>query len=94
MLVLESLESAQKRDVAILGEIVSYGFSGNGEHLSNPNLDGQKRSLEMALRQAGLTADKIDYINAHASPLAGDSVEAQAIFNTFGSKTWFLQPSL
>jgi 3-oxoacyl-[acyl-carrier-protein] synthase-1 len=87
-LVLESLESAQARGAEILGEVVSYGFSGNGEHLSNPNLDGQHRSLQMALKQAGMSSSEIDYVNAHAtSTPVGDGIEAQAIFDVFGGKT-------
>lgn len=87
-LILESLESAKKRGANILGEIVGYGFSSNGDHISNPNLDGQFRSLNMALSQSGLTPNDIDYINAHAtSTPAGDEIEAQAIYQTFGSKT-------
>jgi len=87
-LILESLESAQKRGVEILGEVVSYGFSGNGEHLSNPNLDGQYKSLQMALQQAKMQSSDINYINAHAtSTPVGDGIEAQAIFNVFGAKT-------
>ncbi len=85
--ILESYESAVKRGATILAEVIGYGFSSNGEHISNPNLDGQERSLGMALKQAGMNASGIDYINAHAtSTPAGDGIEAQAIFNTFGSK--------
>lgn len=86
-LILESYESAKKRGATILAEIAGYGFSSNGDHISNPNLDGQERSLKMAMKQAGMSANEIDYINAHAtSTPIGDSVEAQAIFNTFGGK--------
>lgn len=85
--ILESYESAIKRGAPILGEIVGYGFSSNGDHLSNPNIDGQLRSLNMALKQANIKADEIDYVNAHAtSTPAGDSIEAQAIFDVFGEK--------
>ncbi len=87
-LILESLESAQARGAEILGEVIGYGFSSNGEHISNPNLDGQVRALEMALKQANITPEQIDYINAHAtSTPVGDSFEAQAIHHVFGSKT-------
>ena len=87
-LVLESLESAQARGAEILGEVASYGFSGNGEHLSNPNLDGQHRSLQMALKQAEMLSKEVDYVNAHAtSTPVGDGIEAQAIFDVFGGKT-------
>lgn len=85
--VLESLESARKRGANILAEVIGYGFSSNGDHISNPNLDGQHRSLQMALRLAGIKSSDVDYVNAHAtSTLAGDGVEAQAIFDTFGGK--------
>ncbi len=83
--ILESLESAQKRGAPILAEVVGYGFSSNGGHISNPTVDGPMRSLHMALRDAGLEAKAIDYINAHAtSTPAGDSSEARAIHEVFG----------
>jgi 3-oxoacyl-[acyl-carrier-protein] synthase-1 len=86
-LVVESLESAQKRGANILGEVVGYGFSSNGDHISNPNIEGQLKSLNMALLQSGVRASDIDYINAHAtSTPVGDSVEAAAISRLFGSK--------
>ncbi len=85
--IIESLESALKRNAPIYGEIVGYGFSSNGDHISNPNFDGQYRSLIMSLKQAGLTPEDIDYINAHAtSTPVGDATEAQVLFDVFGSK--------
>ena len=84
--ILESLESAQKRGATILGEIKGYGFSSNGEHISNPNLDGQVRALNMALKQAGYKASDIEYINAHAtSTQIGDKFEAMALNEVFGA---------
>jgi len=87
--ILESLESAQRRNAPIIGEIVGYGFSSNGEHISNPTVSGPAKSLRMALNDAGLAASAIDYINAHAtSTPAGDASEAQALLEVFGqSKT-------
>ncbi len=86
--ILESLESALKRGAPILGEVVGYGFSSNGGHISNPTVDGPVRSLQMALKDAGMAANEIDYINAHAtSTPAGDSSEAKAIHEVFGEKT-------
>ncbi len=83
--ILESLESAQKRGARIFGEVVGYGFSSNGGHISNPTVDGPARSLVMALREAGMQAGEIDYINAHAtSTPAGDANEAKAIHEVFG----------
>ena len=84
-LVLESLDSAVKRGANILGEIVGYGFSSNGGHISNPTVNGPVRSLHMALKNAGLDASSVDYINAHAtSTPAGDSSEAKALDEVFG----------
>lgn len=84
--ILESLESAQKRGARILGEIVGYGFSSNGGHISNPTVDGPVRSLMMSLSEAGMKAGDIDYINAHAtSTPQGDASEAQAINAVFGA---------
>lgn len=86
--ILESLDAAIKRGAPILGEVVGYGFSSNGGHISNPTVDGPVRSLQMALKDAGMAANEIDYINAHAtSTPAGDSSEAKAIHEVFGDKT-------
>jgi 3-oxoacyl-[acyl-carrier-protein] synthase I len=86
-LVLESLQSAEKRGAKILGEVVGYGFSSNGEHISNPTVSGPVRSLNMALKDAGLDPSSIDYVNAHAtSTQAGDSSEARALVEVFGEK--------
>ena len=85
--ILESYESAKKRGATILAEVIGYGFSSNGDHISNPNLDGQHRSLNMALKQAEIRTSEIDYVNAHAtSTPAGDAVEAMAIGDILGAK--------
>jgi 3-oxoacyl-[acyl-carrier-protein] synthase-1 len=83
--ILESLESAQRRGAKIYGEVIGYGFSSNGEHISNPSVQGPARSLRMAMKSSGLKASDIDYVNAHAtSTPAGDASEAKAIFEVFG----------
>jgi 3-oxoacyl-[acyl-carrier-protein] synthase-1 len=83
--ILESLESAQRRGATILGEVIGYGFSSNGAHISNPTVDGPVRSLEIALKDAGLQPGDVGYINAHAtSTPAGDASEARAIHHVFG----------
>jgi 3-oxoacyl-[acyl-carrier-protein] synthase-1 len=83
--IVESLESAQRRGAHIIAEIVGYGFSSNGEHISNPTVQGPSRSLQMAMKNSGLTVEDIDYINAHAtSTPAGDASEARAINEVFG----------
>ena len=84
-LIIESYESAIKRGAPILGEILGYGFSSNGEHISTPNVDGPARAMKMALEQAKLSPSQIDYVNAHAtSTLVGDANEALAITQVFG----------
>ncbi len=86
--ILESLESAQARGADIIAEVMGYGFSSNGEHISNPSVEGQVRSIHRALKDAGMTAGDIEYVNAHAtSTAAGDSSEAEAIFEVFGGTT-------
>lgn len=84
-LILESYDSAIKRGAPILAEVMGYGFSSNGEHISVPNVDGPKRSLEMAIKLAEVKLEDIAYVNAHATstPL-GDLNEAKAILQVFG----------
>ena len=82
--ILESYEHAVKRGAPILGEVVSWGFSGNGGHISTPNVEGPARSLELCLKNGNITPGQIGYINAHAtSTRIGDSREAQAIAQIF-----------
>ena len=83
--ILESYESAVRRGATILAEVVGYGFSSNGDHISVPNVDGPKRSLQMAIRNAGIDISEIKYVNAHAtSTPIGDTNEAKAIAEVFG----------
>ncbi|MDR1864641.1 MAG: beta-ketoacyl-[acyl-carrier-protein] synthase family protein [Bacteroidales bacterium] len=83
--IIESHESAVKRGAPILAEICGYGFSSNGDHISVPNVDGPSRSLQMAIREAGIDIREIGYVNAHAtSTPVGDRNEAKAIANVFG----------
>ena len=86
--IIESYESAVRRGAHIYGEVLGYGFSGNGDHISSPNVDGPVRSLEMAVRRAGISVGDIGYINAHAtSTHVGDANEAKAIRRVFGDRT-------
>ncbi len=85
-LILESYDSAVRRGATIFGEIIGYGFSSNGEHISLPNVDGPARAMKKAIADAGIHPSSVGYINAHAtSTQAGDSNEAQAIMEVFGS---------
>ncbi|SMC35220.1 beta-ketoacyl-[acyl-carrier-protein] synthase family protein [Moheibacter sediminis] len=88
-IILEDYESAVKRGAPILGEILGYGFSSNGDHISTPNVDGPVRAMQMALNQSDLKAEDIEYINAHAtSTPIGDANEARAIDQIFGSNPY------
>ncbi len=83
-LVLEDYESAVKRGATILGEIVGYGFSSNGGGISQPSDDGSLIAMERALKMADMTADDVDYVNAHAtSTQQGDMFEAIALDRLF-----------
>ncbi len=83
--IIESYESAVERGAPILAEIIGYGFSSNGGHISQPNVEGPVRALEMSLRDAGIPAGLIDYVNAHAtSTPVGDMYEAKALDTVFG----------
>ena len=83
--ILEDLESALKRGAPIIAEVIGYGFSSDGVHISVPDVDGPVRAISMALKDAAIGPEKIDYINAHAtSTPIGDQNEAKAIDILFG----------
>ncbi len=88
VVVLEELEHAKARGAKIYAEILGYGMSGDAYHVTAPAADGNGgyRAMEAALRNSNLSADKIDYINAHgtSTPL-GDSIEHDAVKRIMGS---------
>ena len=84
--MLESLESAQRRGATILAELAGYGASNDATHITKPDADGQARAMAMALRHAGLDGADIGYINAHgAGTAAGDLAESQSIRKALGA---------
>jgi 3-oxoacyl-[acyl-carrier-protein] synthase II len=85
VMVVEEYEHAKKRGAKIYAEISGFGMSGDAYHMTAPNVDGPKRSMQMALRNAGINADAVQYVNAHgtSTPL-GDANETNAIKLAFG----------
>ncbi len=91
LLMLEDLESAQARGARILAEIVGYGLSADAYHITQPAAGGEGalRAMRMALRNANLTPDDVDYVNAHGtSTPAGDVAETQAIKTLLGERAY------
>jgi len=89
IVVLESLEHAQKRNATILAEIVGYGMSGDAFHMTQPeeNGDGAYRVMMAALKDAKLTPNDIGYVNAHGtSTPIGDVIETRALKRVFGDR--------
>ena len=88
MLFLENLESALNRGAEILGEIIGYGITNDAYHITQPHKDsvGAISAIEMAINEADIKVEDIDYINAHGtSTYFNDMLETQAIKNVFGN---------
>lgn len=85
MVVLEELESAQRRGARIYGELAGYGSSNDHAHITKPSVEGQARAMSLALADAGLAPADIDYVNAHGTGTAlNDVTETRAIKQVFG----------
>lgn len=88
VLVLEDYEKALKRGARIYAEITGYGNCADAFHPTRPNPEGEEKTISLALADAGISIDDVDYICAHAaSTKLGDRVEATAIKQVFGKRT-------
>jgi len=85
VMVLEEYEHAKSRGAKIYAELAGFGMSGDAGHMTAPNMDGPRRAMLNALRNAGVNADEVDYLNAHgtSTPL-GDVNETRAIKAALG----------
>jgi 3-oxoacyl-[acyl-carrier-protein] synthase-1 len=88
IVVLEEYEHARRRGARIYAELVGFGTNSDGYDMTIPSGTGSVRCMQMALKDAGLRPDDVDYVNAHAtSTSVGDATEAQSIATVFGGKT-------
>jgi nodulation protein E len=86
MLVLEEYEHARRRGARIYAEVLGYGASADSSHITQPSVEGPSRAIELALREAGISAGQVDYINAHGTGTKmNDATETRAIRQAFGS---------
>ncbi len=89
VLVLESLEHAQKRGANIIAEVLGYGLSADAHHMTDPDPNGPARCMKMAMRTAGIHPEDVDYINAHGTSTGvGDISETKAIKMALGDHAY------
>ncbi|WP_379152853.1 beta-ketoacyl-ACP synthase II [Paenibacillus sp. sgz5001063] len=89
ILILESLEHAEKRGAKIYAEVIGYGLSADAHHMTEPDPDGAARCIKMAIRDAGIAPEEIDYINAHGtSTPVGDKSETSAVKIALGEHAY------
>lgn len=89
VMVLEEYEHAKARGAKIYAEVLGFGMSGDAYHITTPTIDGPRRSMTNALKNAGLNLDQIDYLNAHGTSTSlGDKNETDAIKATFADHAY------
>lgn len=95
VVMLEELEIAKKRGAKIYGEVIGYGLNGDAYHITAtaPNGEGAARCMNLALKNAGINKEDVDYINAHGTSTGADATETQAIKTAFGDHAYKLAVS-
>lgn len=95
VLILEELEHAKKRGATIHGEVIGYALNGDAYHITatSPNGEGAARCLKLALNNAGINKEDVDYINAHGTSTGADATETQAIKTAFKDHAYKLAVS-
>jgi 3-oxoacyl-[acyl-carrier-protein] synthase II len=89
MVILEEREAALRRGARIYGEIIGYGSSNDHLHITKPSVDGQAQAMTLALADAGIAAEEIDYVNAHGTAtVLNDVTETRAIKKVFGDRAY------
>lgn len=84
ILVLEEMEHAVRRGADIHAEIIGFGMTGDAHHITDPHIEGAKRCIKLALKDAGISPGEVDYVNPHATATpVGDKNEVQALLQIF-----------
>ena len=95
VVVLEEYEAAKKRGAKVYGEIIGYALNGDAYHITStsPNGEGAARCMKLALKNAGINSNEVQYINAHGTSTGADSTESQSIKSAFGHHAYDLSIS-
>jgi 3-oxoacyl-[acyl-carrier-protein] synthase II len=95
VVILEEMDLAKKRGARIYGEVAGYALNGDAYHITAtaPNGEGAARCMNLALKNAGVNREEVEYINAHGTSTGADATETQAIKTVFGDHAYKLAVS-
>jgi 3-oxoacyl-[acyl-carrier-protein] synthase II len=90
VVVLEELDHARRRGARMYAEVIGYGMNSDAYHITAPSEDGEGavRCMELALKDASIAKDQVDYINAHGTSTMADAIETKAIKQVFGQRAY------